>query len=135
MREHIENFLIDARYAGRGLRLNPGFAIAVSLTLALGIGANAAMFSIVDRLLFRPPAHLVSPSLVHRVYLWRTIDGRERASSSFQYARYVDLKRLSRSFARIAAFSDPTVPVGTGDDVPDMHIGVVTASRSVATRL
>ena len=51
-------FAQDFRYALRGLRLKPWFAVAVILTLGLGIGANATMFGIVDRLLFRPPPFL-----------------------------------------------------------------------------
>src|SRR5205823_3267696 len=65
----------DFRYALRGLRLKPGFAIAVILTLGLGIGANATMFGIVDRLLFRPPTFLTAPERVGRLYIVRTIDG------------------------------------------------------------
>ena len=50
----IEDFARDVRHTGRGLRRSPGFAIAVVLTLALGIGGNTAIFSVVDQLLLRP---------------------------------------------------------------------------------
>jgi hypothetical protein len=65
----------DATHTVRALRRTPTFAIGVTLTLALGIGANAAMFSLVDRLLFRPPARMIDPSSVHRVYLYRSSRG------------------------------------------------------------
>lgn len=65
----IENLLRDARFALRGFRRNPAFAITVVVTLALGIGVTTAVFSVVDRILFRDPpyAHpdrLVSVGLV-----------------------------------------------------------------------
>src|SRR5579863_6097508 len=55
----VETILQDGRYALRGLRRNPLFAVTAILTLALGIGATAAVFSVVDRILFRslPYAH------------------------------------------------------------------------------
>src|SRR5688572_14575839 len=64
----IEHLLADVRYALRGLARTPGFTITVVVTLALGIGANATMFGVVDRLMFRPLAYLRDPDAVHRVY-------------------------------------------------------------------
>src|SRR5258705_8427793 len=75
--EWWSSFFQDLRYALRGMRLKPGFAIAVILTLGLGIGANATMFGIVDRLLFRPPTFLVAPDRTGQIYLARTERGNE----------------------------------------------------------
>ena len=71
----FESLRQDVSYAIRGLRAKPGFALAVITTIALGIGANAAMFGIVDRLLFRPPALMKDPATAHRVYLFTTYLG------------------------------------------------------------
>src|SRR4029077_2476671 len=85
-------FAQDFRYALRGLRLKPGFALAVIVTLGLGIGANATMFGIVDRLLFRPPRFLVAPDRASRLYFVTTDRGKEEAGSGTGYQHYVDLK-------------------------------------------
>src|SRR6185437_15135846 len=73
---------------------------------ALGIGANAAMFGVVDRLMFRPVAYLRDPSTVHRVYLQTTARGHVYTTSIFPYTRYLDLRRVTTAFSQWAAVSD-----------------------------
>jgi len=123
----IESLKQDLSYAIRGLRMKPGFTIAVVATLGLGIGANAAMFGIVDRLLFRPPALMKDPGTAHRVYSYQTFRGNERTCCN-QYARYKDLQRWTTSFSSIAGYSQRDLAVGVGDAAREMHIGVVSAN-------
>ena len=124
----LESLKQDILYAVRGLRTKPGFALAVITTIGLGIGANAAMFGIVDRLLFRPPALLKDPATAHRVYLYQTFRGKERASGGGQFARYLDIGRWSHSFSSVAGYTQRDLAVGIGDAAREMHIGAVSAS-------
>jgi putative ABC transport system permease protein len=118
----------DVRYALRGLRRTPGFTAAVVITLALGIGANTAMFGIVDRLMFRAPPYLRDPGRVHRVYLSRSGQGTERAERSFPYSVYRDLSRRSAAFSAMAAWASRRLAVGSGEDSREMWVGAVSAS-------
>ena len=118
----------DIRYAARGLRLKPGFTLAVTATLGLGIGANATMFGIVDRLLFRPPTYLISPTLVHRLYLERVYEGKEFFGSSFQYPRYKDVERWSRTLDQTLAYSGQTDAVGVGAATRQLQVATASAS-------
>jgi putative ABC transport system permease protein len=118
----------DLRYALRGLRAKPGFAAAVVVTLALGIGANAAMFGIVDRLLFRSPPMLKDPETTHRVYLSRVFRNADRPGGVSQYARYRDLATLTKSFSHEAGHTSRQLAIGVGDAAREMQVGVVSAS-------
>ena len=124
----LDTLAQDLRYAVRGLRKTPGFTIAVVLTLGLGIGANAAMFGIVDRLLFRAPSYLADAGRVHRVYLMRTFNGKENAGGWFQYTHYKNLERWTTSFDVAAAMTDSREAVGVGDNARQLHIGPVSAN-------
>ena len=117
----------DARFTIRSLRNSPAFSIAIIFTLALGLGANAAMFSVVDRLLFRPPPMLLDAGSTHRVYLYRTSRGVE-AERSGQFRRYADLVRWTTSFSRTAAVGERIIAVGTGDAVRELPVATVSAS-------
>src|SRR5205807_2131766 len=68
----MDTLLQDLRHALRTLARSPGLSLAAVLTLGLGIGANTAMFGVVDRLFVRPPAHVVDPDRVVRIYVTTT---------------------------------------------------------------
>jgi putative ABC transport system permease protein len=124
----LENLKRDIAYAIRGLRNKPGFTLAVVATLALGIGANAAMFGIVDRLLFRPPPLLKDPATAHRIYFFQTFRGKERVCCGGQYARYRDMVTLTKSFSSVAGYTQRDLAVGVGEASREMRIGIVSAN-------
>jgi putative ABC transport system permease protein len=124
----LETIAQDLKYAIRGLRSRPGFTAAVVATLALGIGANAAMFGIVDRLLFRPPELMNDPSTAHIVYVYRTSRGKENPNQVSQYVRYTDLTKWTTSFSATAAYTLRDIAVGVGDAAREMHVGIVSSS-------
>ena len=109
--DHLQQ---DVRYALRGLRRAPGFTATVIVTLGLGIGANAAIFGVIDRLMFRPDPYMRDPGTAHRVYLQVTTS-RLITSVSFPYTRYLDLKKWTTSFSQVAAFVQARHAVGTGE--------------------
>ncbi|HUQ81769.1 MAG TPA: ABC transporter permease, partial [Gemmatimonadaceae bacterium] len=123
--DHLQQ---DVRYAVRGLRRSPAFTLSAVVTLGLGIGANAAMFGVIDRLMFRPHAYLHEPSHVHRVYLQSTNRDRVETRDGFEYTRYEDLKRWTRSFSGYAAYFNTTMAVGSGDDSRERPVEAVSAS-------
>src|SRR4030095_2008363 len=102
----LPSLLADLRYGFRQLRLNPGFASIAVLTLALGIGANTALFSVVRSVLLKPLPYREPERLV-RVWMDnRRLQMREDWAS---YLNYQDYKRLGTSFESMAAFTEPSM--------------------------
>jgi putative ABC transport system permease protein len=100
----------DLRYALRSLRRAPGFATATVLTLALGIGANTAMFSMVSGVILRPLAYPHPEQL-----MWLT--SRFPALPEFWVSvpEYVEFRRLNQSFAEVGAYIPSEVSLTGGD--------------------
>ncbi|HZO11737.1 MAG TPA: permease prefix domain 1-containing protein, partial [Polyangiaceae bacterium] len=88
----------DIRFGARMLRRSPGFTITAALTIALGIGANTTIFSILNALLLRPLAGTVRPNEL--VQLGRT--QQEQGFDTFSYPDYLDYSSSARSLAGIS---------------------------------
>ena len=112
----------DLRYAIRALRQHPGFTAVAVLTLALGIGANTAIFSVINAVLLRPlPYH--EPDRL--VILWSS--SAERARENLTPARLVDFREQSRSFTALAGFSYLSLNL-SGRGLPERLNGTSVAS-------
>jgi putative ABC transport system permease protein len=114
--------LSDLRHGFRQLRINPGFAALAILTLALGIGANTALFSAVHAILIKPLPYK-DPARLARVWMDnRRLQMREDWAS---WLNYQDYKRLGTSFESMAAFSNSGANL-TSDGEPERVAGVRT---------
>ena len=94
-----DGVLADIRFSFRTMRKNPGFTAVAVVTLALGIGANSAMFSFADAILLRP-LPVMRPSEIVRVSSATPNDAQEGMS----YPDYRDLRRESHSFSGSAGY-------------------------------
>ncbi|MCC6242507.1 MAG: ABC transporter permease [Gemmatimonadaceae bacterium] len=124
----VEAVWRDLRYAARGLIRSPGFTLTAVLTIGLGIGANAAMFSVIDQLMFRPFPYLRDAGTVRRVYTQTDYQERRNTNHRFPYTRYLDLTANVPAIADAAAMSEHSVAVGTGDASRLRSIAAVSAS-------
>jgi putative ABC transport system permease protein len=126
----MDTFLQDARYALRVLRKSPGFALVAVLALALGIGANSAVFSVVNGVLLRP-LPFAEPDRLVRIY------GNFRASGlegiAVSVLEYQDYRELPRTLESVAAYDTIDMTL-TGQDTPE-RLRATTASASFLTTL
>jgi len=121
----MDAFLSDIRYALRNLIKRPGFTLIAVLTLAIGIGANTAIFSSIYALLLKP---LAFPELDRVVAIWDKNPSRGVLHNEVAMANYLDWRAQTQSFEQLALYSWFNASL-TGGDQPERVQGfAVTAN-------
>ena len=120
----------DLRYALRTFARSPGLVAAAVVCLALGIGANATIFGVVDTLLFRAPPHIEDPGHVVRLYVRRNLPPFGTATSSITgYPLYTSIRDGARAFDGLAAFTySQRASLGRGADARQVDLVLASAT-------
>jgi predicted permease len=112
-----EEMFQDLRFGARMLRTQPGFTLIAVLALALGIGANTAIFSVVNALLFKPLPYR-DPQRLVQFYQTRGFGDESGGTPAWSYPKYEAMRAYSESFESVAAVASSNVNV-TGTDEPE----------------
>ena len=122
----LSSFGDDLGYALRHARRWPGLAIGVAITIALGVGANATMFGVSDRILLRPPPHIQHPESVKRLYVERSFRGRTVVGTALGYPDFRDWDAAG-SLQSTAAYGRESLTYGHGDGARRVQVVFVSA--------
>ena len=121
----MTTLLQDLRYGLRTLRKSPAFTVIALCTLALGIGANTAIFSIVNAVLLKPLPFSHSEQLTFMTEMYRTSNG-QLLESATSYPDFFDWRDRARSFEVMASYHGDEVTM-TGSSQP-LHLSSATVS-------
>ena len=121
MRERLSQ---DLRYAFRQWRGHPGFTLVTMLVLALGIGANAAVFSVINAVLLRP---LPFPDADRLVQVWESNAAHGRAQDTVSPYDFVDWRRQSASLAELAVYEYESPALATRGAPERMDAAMVSS--------
>lgn len=128
----VEDVQRDMRHALRLLRTHPGFVVTVLLSLALGIGANTAIFSVVNGVLIQPLPYPAADALVG-VYNQLTIQGQVYRDADLSPGMYAACRESCRAFEHFAVWTSGTSTV-TGEGEPE-QLTSVTATQGALPAL
>lgn len=128
MTKLLEAFRLDAAFALRTFRRNPGFFAIATATLALGIGANTAIFSVMNEVLL---ASLPYREVDRLVMVWEHNRPRAQLKNVISPANFIDWKEQNNSFDDMAAFRDAMVNL-TGVDDPEQIGGMAVTPNFFA---
>jgi putative ABC transport system permease protein len=132
--ERLDGIRHDLTYTMRQLRRSPGFTVAVVASLALGIGANATMFGIIDRVLLRPVAGVVDPARVVSIGEVRKFAGEPYRNTTLSYPAYTDYRDHVSAFAAVGAAESPQdASLGRGESARQIQVMYVTPSYLTLT--
>jgi putative ABC transport system permease protein len=121
----MESFRQDVTYAVRAIIRRPAFTTIAVITLALGIGATTAIFSVVNSVVLRP---LPYPDPDRITMVWRTMPSVNWTRAPVSYPNFRDMREAARSFESLAAYGSAqpsTIVVGTE---PELHFGVAASA-------
>ncbi len=125
----LERFWQDLRYGCRMLVASPGFTTVAVLSLAIGIGANSAIFSFADALLFRP-LPVARPGEVFTVGSTSSLDALNASSLVSSYRDYADIRDRSKSFEGLAAFTNITAGFAADStQTPKLKMGMLVSGN------
>ena len=124
----MERLLTEIRYAVRGLLRAPGFTAAAVLTFALGIGANTAIFSVVDQLLLRPLPYPNGDQLLTIYEAFRLASaGADQERNVVSPANWLDWQREGRTLRSVAAWDTTTLTLTDAGEPVRLNVQVVSA--------
>src|SRR5436190_8956457 len=118
----------ELRYTWRSLRRSPGFLVTVILIIALGIGANATIFGVIDELLFRPPAHVREPDRIALLSMAAPRDRVGQQTLNFPVFRTLRTDWHAVDAVAIASYGTLELPLGRGLDAESVLGLLVSAS-------
>ena len=129
----IEGIFQDLRHGARMLGKNPGLTLIAIASIAIGVGANAAMFSMADGLVFRPlPVPRADQIIAVTATAPRASEVFFLTNNRISYLDYVDLRDRSQTFAGLTAYTVTFASFATGrDQISGLQKSIIRGSKYV----